>query len=194
MARRTNIGRTGGPELPASSDSRDNRDGDFREGKAIQPLPAGGGESKDESQLDTKENARDRETQVRTTLTLPAGGPHVHMVDEFDHVGVKVTFPAGSNRPDEDDLAAIRRHVKAAQGEPPTRYRWDKRKFWRKLIEGRDGDKASPQKSIAIRHDTERRVEDLAAELKDRHGSAAGHAHRLDQRRAGENEPGQIPD
>ena len=138
----------------------------------------------------------DRRAQVRlrTTLTLPAGGAKVHMVDEFSEVGIAVTFPDGSNRPDAQDIATTRRHVKSADGEPPAGYRWDKRKFWRKLIEGRHGKAASPQMAIAIRHDTEQRVKDLAADLQNPHKAETDHTERVEAQRSDNKEPEQTPD
>jgi hypothetical protein len=139
------------------------------------------------------EAIKKRTAQPHSKTTFPAGDMIVHLIDKGENeagIGIRVEFPQGAkNRPNEEEKAIIRRHVKGEEGQE-SGFAW-KGDFgmWHKDI-GRD---SSPNRAVAIRLDAESRVQKLADALKHHAIDPSGYAERIQQER--EHAPeGRIPD
>jgi hypothetical protein len=133
---------------------------------------------------------RDHAQKRPSEITIPVGDGVAVVYNNFGNkygVGVQVDFPGGRG-PTEDEVAIIKRHVKGEDGEA-TGFRWDKPKhlqaepsvpnMWHKEI----GEAAPGKKAVAIRLDTERRVQQLADDFKAYYRDKQGFVARLQQER-----------
>jgi hypothetical protein len=141
-----------------------------------------------------------RQSKLPPMLNIPAGDTLVQLIDKGDNqagIGIRIAFLEGAkNRPTEEEKAIIRRHVKGEEGEP-TGFTWKRDLgMWHKPIvrPGENPHEVPPSRPVAIRLDAERRVKDLADDLKQLQADPVGYAERLrlEREQAAQREP--IPD
>jgi hypothetical protein len=141
---------------------------------------------------DGKRSFREK-VKLPDKLSIPAGEAVVQLIDKGNNaagVGIRILLPNG-RKPTDEEREIIRRHVTAAEGERPSGFEWKSQLgMWLKGI----GSDSAPSRAVAIRLDAERRVEKLAADLKEHYLDPAGFAARVRQEREQATQGHDLPD